>query len=118
MNDRRRFLEKIALAGAVFSQLADARGSAAEPDRAGDERAEWVAMLTRVAEPVLAGLAANQLKARMPVETAKGNEAGRRAVTHLEALGRTLGGIAPWLGVAGVAGEEEKSRARFAALAR
>jgi hypothetical protein len=75
-------------------------------------------MLTRVTEPVLANLAANQLKAKMPVEAANGRTEDRRAVTHLEALGRTLGGIAPWLAVTGAADGEERTRARFAALTR
>ncbi|MEA3213519.1 MAG: hypothetical protein QOE70_6576 [Chthoniobacter sp.] len=117
MNNRRHFLGTIALAGVALPDFTT-RLRAAEPGRTGEERAEWLAMLTRVAEPVLANLAANQLKARMPVEGAKGLAPERRAVTHLEALGRTLGGLAPWLGVAGVAEEEEKHRARFAALAR
>ena len=83
-----------------------------------DERSVWLAMLTRIAEPVLTNLAANQLKARMPVEAAQGHVENRRAVTHLEALGRTLGGIAPWLGVSDAADAEEKTRRRFAALTR
>ncbi len=33
----------------------------------------------------------------MPVECAKGSEDDRRKVTHLEAFGRTLVGLAPWL---------------------
>lgn len=95
-----------------------ARAQSGAPGKTGDERASWVAMLIRIVEPVLANLAANQLQARMPVEAAKSSWEDRRAVTHLEALGRTLCGIAPWLGVAGAADAEEKSRAHFAALAR
>ena len=49
----------------------------------------------RLAEPVLTNLAAGTLRARMPVEEAEG--AGRRSVTYLEAFGRLLAGIAPWL---------------------
>jgi len=75
-------------------------------------------MLTRVARPVIANLASNQLKNRMPVEAAKGRVEDRRAVTHLEALGRTLAGIAPWLGVAQAAEAEEKVRADFASKTR
>jgi hypothetical protein len=56
-------------------------------------RKAWVARLTRIAEPVLTHLAAGTLKRAMPVE----GSADRRAVTHLEAFGRTLAGVAPWL---------------------
>ena len=121
MNNRRRFLETLLLAMPMFARAASAQtvktGEASEaPSPRGREF--WTATLTRVAEPVLVSLAANQLKARMPVECPKGKLADRSKVTHLEALGRTLAGIAPWLGVSGVAEAEEKVRSRFAALAR
>jgi hypothetical protein len=83
-----------------------------------NQRTAWIEMLLRIAEPVLANCAANQLKARMPVETTGGHGAAASAVTHLEALGRTLGGIAPWLGVVGATGAEEKCRAHLAELTR
>ena len=55
--------------------------------------------MQRLAEPVLTNLAAGTLKARMPVEQAAG--ATRQTVTHLEALGRLLAGLAPWLELPG-----------------
>ena len=67
------------------------------PAAPASDRAYWLATLLRVVEPVLASAAAGRLKATMPVEAAPGQLAGRRAVTHLEALGRTLTGLAPWL---------------------
>jgi hypothetical protein len=54
----------------------------------------------------------------MPVEAAAGHEIDRRAVTHLEALGRTLAGIAPWLGVTSATGAEEEERVRLAEMTR
>ena len=83
-----------------------------------DTRANWTTLLIRVAEPVVSSLAANQLKSRMPVECPKGNLAARRAVTHLEALGRTMSGLAPWLASSGVASSEEAQRSRMAELSR
>jgi hypothetical protein len=82
------------------------------------ERTKWIEILVRLAEPVMASCAANRLKLSMPVESAIGQQASRRTVTHLEAIGRTLAGIAPWLGVVGITDAEEIVRARFAALAR
>lgn len=82
------------------------------------ERGEWVAKLIRVIESVLSSLAADQLKARMPVEAMKGHETERLAFTHLEALGRTIAGAAPWFAGTAADPAEEKSRARFADLAR
>jgi hypothetical protein len=63
---------------------------------------------------VLENLAAGTLRARMPVEEVAG--AGRGSVTHLEAFGRLLDGLAPWLELGGDATEEGRLRARYAAL--
>jgi hypothetical protein len=52
----------------------------------------------------------------MPVE-AKG-DGDRRSFTHLEAIGRTLAGIAPWLAGTGGDPEEDQLRSRHAELAR
>jgi len=60
-------------------------------------RAQWIALLERVATPVLQALSAGKLKAAMPVEAPHGNQADRAQFTHLEAFGRLLSGIAPWL---------------------
>jgi hypothetical protein len=69
----------------------------------------------KLADPVLANLAAGTLKARMPVEEAAG--AGRRPVTHLEAFGRLLAGLAPWLELPADDTAEGRARARYAELA-
>jgi hypothetical protein len=52
----------------------------------------------------------------MPVEQADG--ANRAGVTHLEALGRLLAGIAPWLELPPDDSEEGRLRARYAELTR
>jgi hypothetical protein len=54
----------------------------------------------------------------MPVEAAPGHEAGRAAVTHLEALGRSLTGVAPWLELGADDSTEGKLRAELGELAR
>src|SRR3954471_14574969 len=80
------------------------------------ERAAWVARLTRIADPVLTHLAAGTLKQAMPVEQADG--ANRAPVTHLEALGRLLAGLAPWLALPAADTAEGRTRARLLDLAR
>jgi hypothetical protein len=82
------------------------------------DRELWIALLTKVAEPVLVALDEHRLKRDMPVETQPGQEENRRKATHLEALGRTLVGLAPWLDCPLVDGEESQLRDRFASLAR
>ena len=81
-----------------------------------DTRAYWVATLERIAAPVLDALADGRLKATMPVEEKPG--ANRAPATHLEALGRTLMGVAPWLELAPDGTPEGKKRASLAERAR
>lgn len=66
-------------------------------DNIQDKRDYYVNMLVQIADPVLTNLANDDLKANMPVEKALNPYGGREDVTHLEAVGRTLAGMAPWL---------------------
>jgi hypothetical protein len=63
------------------------------------DRAYWIATLTRIAQPVLAAAAAGKLTERMPCETRPDHPSpeDRRRFFALEAVGRTLAGLAPWL---------------------
>lgn len=81
-------------------------------------RASWLALMTRIASPVWEALARGELKKSMPVEALAGREEDRRRFTGLEALGRSLAGVGPWLEAGGLAGEEEARREAFASLAR
>jgi hypothetical protein len=72
--------------------------------------------MTRLADPVLKNLANGTLKARMPVEQAP--KADRRAVSHLEALGRLVSGIAPWIELATDETSEGRQRGEYADLTR
>jgi hypothetical protein len=86
--------EALQSAAAVF--VASAVGSgAASRDATAEGRGGWKARAQKLAEPVLSNLAAGTLRARMPVEQAANTD--RRNVTHLEAFGRLLAGIAPWI---------------------
>lgn len=61
-------------------------------------RSAWLTLLERLARPVLGAMAEGKLRATMPVETCGGAPRDDRArFTHLEAIGRLLCGIAPWL---------------------
>ena len=116
MTNRRRFFQAMAAlpaAAEVAQEVAQAAPQSAESDRQ-----YWVRTMAKVAEPVLVNLAAGTLKKNMPVECVTGNVADRRKVTYLEAIGRLLAGIAPWLEVALEAGPERDLQQRFASLAR
>lgn len=79
-----------------------------------DDRAYTVGVMTRVARPVLAALAEERLKRDLPVHEW---ERSRTNFTGLEALGRTIAGIAPWLELGPDETPEGKLRAEFIELA-
>jgi len=81
------------------------------------EREYLVNALIKIADPVLESLSKNQLKERMPVESAPNQEADRKNYTYLEALGRTLAGIAPWLELGPDDSSEGKLREKYILLA-
>lgn len=107
---RREFIETTAAAGASLA-APQVRAQSSRSDRDA-----WVAVARRLADPVLTNLAAGTLKARMPVEEIAG--ANRRSVTHLEAFGRLVAGIAPWLELPDDGSEEGRLRGRYADLSR
>src|SRR5439155_22578689 len=76
----------------------------------------WVGLMRRLADPVLTNLANGTLKARMPVEQAAATD--RRSVTHLEALGRLVAGIAPWIELPADETPEGRTRGEYADVAR
>ena len=80
-----------------------------------DNRRYWVKQLTRIAAPVLENLAAGTLKKNMPFESLSIDPL-RREVSHLEAVGRTICGIAPWLELGPDDTEEGKLRTHYIEL--
>lgn len=85
-----------------------------------EQRDYWTALAARLAEPVLVALANRQLRESMPVESKQGDRdrADRAQSTHLEAMGRLLTGLAPWLELGADDSPESEKRLRFADLAR
>src|ERR1700730_15826459 len=61
------------------------------------DRNYWLQQVELVSEPVLKALKEGNLRRKMPVEAAPGQTQARAVGTHLEALGRLLSGLAPWL---------------------
>ena len=76
-----------------------------------DDRSYWLEVTEKLATPVLENLARRELKQAMPVEAA--NPAARARFTHLEAFGRLLAGIAPWLTAPGLDESETRRRQKF-----
>ena len=74
-------------------------------------RQYWVNTMLRIASPVYENLANETLRKNMPVEVNDGSNKGKRAdVSHLEALGRSFNGIAPWLNLGDDTSREGQQR--------
>ncbi|MCU1248092.1 MAG: hypothetical protein JWQ49_1121 [Edaphobacter sp.] len=105
--DRRSFL---------LGSLAASAGAALPPEiHASDttptsqqNRTYWLQQVELVSDPVLKALKEGNLRRKMPVEAAPGQTESRAAGTHLEALGRLLAGLAPWLELEPSSGEAPK----------
>lgn len=83
------------------------------------DRQLWLTYLDKIARPVLTNLANNTLKEKMPVFLSErvDNKNARMEAAYLEAFGRTLAGIAPWLQLDEGDGEEKKLRNNYRQLA-
>lgn len=74
------------------------------------DRMFWAKTLYRISYPVIHNLANGTLKKNMPVEQTPDHYPDRQKVTYLEALGRTIAGVAPWLELPDDDTEEGKMR--------
>jgi len=85
---------------------------------AANERAYLVKAMVKIADPVLVALSKNELKKTMPVECVAGALQDRKQVTYLEAFGRLLAGMAPWLELGPDETTEGRLRKKYISLAR
>jgi len=94
----------------------ETRMDTGDPDPGREERSYCVKSMLRIATPVLEALAQNELKQKMPVEAREG-VTDRKNYTYLEAFGRLLSGMAPWLELGPDNSEEGQLRKKYIALA-
>ncbi|MDR0426072.1 MAG: DUF2264 domain-containing protein [Clostridiales bacterium] len=86
-----------------------------------ETRKLWLDTVLEMAGPVLNALAERRLKERMPFLHEGHAEAFKKNGNHvqyLEALGRLLAGLAPWLELEGLSGDEKALQDKYRALAR
>ena len=84
-------------------------------NKAVSDRQYWLQMMDKIARPVLSNLAEGRLKEKMPVVLSPriDNKEWRLKASYLEAFGRTLSGIGPWLSSEGGAKEEVALRNQY-----
>ncbi|WP_270089366.1 DUF2264 domain-containing protein [Sphingobacterium sp. SYP-B4668] len=63
----------------------------------GNDRAYWVSVLDKMAAPILDNISEQQLRKRMPMLVSPTFDSRDPGVGYLEAFGRLLSGMAPWL---------------------
>jgi len=105
----RNLLVMLILSSLLFCPAVNAR----QNNKGKQDRVFWVKTLIQIADPVLSNLANGTLKKNMPYESLG---AGRNEFSHLEAVGRTVCGIAPWLELGPDDTAEGKLREKYIAL--
>jgi hypothetical protein len=114
-------LKKAVLSGLIYFTaitILPAQSKKLEKDSPKKVREFFVSSLVKIGDPVLEALSKNELRAKMPVERSPGAWDARTHVTYLEAFGRLLSGMAPWLELGPDQTDEGKLRAKYIDLAQ
>lgn len=115
MTSRREFIKSVGAFGVAGMGSIAMQGTADEvtgqPDEERSDRSYWLSVMDRLASPVLTNLSRRELKNAMPVEAR--NPRDRAQYTHLEAFGRLLSGMAPWLAAKGLEESEAKKQSNY-----
>ncbi|MBQ4621496.1 MAG: DUF2264 domain-containing protein, partial [Bacteroidaceae bacterium] len=75
-----------------------------------NDRAYWVNLAYKMAAPVLSNMAEGKLQANMQIEVSPSFDNRDKRVTYMEAFGRLMAGVAPWLSLPDDNTEEGKMR--------
>lgn len=116
---RRKFLNLIPALGVAGSALSQRENkSNGDKQIINDPRGYWISVLTKIADPVLSSLSTGNLRQKMPVECYPGTTDSRKQFTHLEAFGRLMAGISPWLELGDDSTTEGKLRKKYIELSQ
>ena len=85
--------------------------------QAQSDRELWVKELVKFSDPLLTALSKDELKLKMPVEQGSFEYGKRNGFANLEAFGRLMAGIAPWLELGADTTKEGKLRSKYLKLA-
>ena len=76
----------------------------------------WVESMLQIADPVLRSMANGTLRKNMPIRSA--DVTNKEYCTYLEAFGRTVCGVAPWLDAQGLKGREKELQEEYREITR
>ncbi len=102
---RRKFLRWSSLlgfaglipAGKTPANSADANHISTEKNSAANDRAYWVSLLDKISSPVLENMSKGELRKNMKVEYSPTWDGRNKEVAYMEAFGRLISGLAPFL---------------------
>lgn len=112
---RRKFIKWssiLSMAGIVPAKNALAH-TAAEQQGNKNDRSYWVHLLDKMAAPVLSNMSRGELRKNMTVEVSPQWDGRKKEVAYMEALGRLIAGIAPFLALPDDETEEGLIRKRL-----
>lgn len=116
---RKNFLRLSSLLG--FAGLVPAKNVLAandgffsdEKQKSKNDRAYWVALLDKIATPVLGNMSKGELRKNMQMEYSPTWDGRNKQVGYMEAFGRLIAGIAPFLALPDDSTAESKVRERL-----
>ncbi len=95
----------------VLASESENKGQDALPK--GNDRAYWVSLLDKIASPVLSNMSKGELRKNMKVEYSPTWDGRNNQVAYMEAFGRLIAGIAPFLALPDDERAESKVRQRL-----
>lgn len=111
MTARRKFLQSASAFGLSWLFPASLKAApSGVSELASDNRSYWYQLLYKISKPVLEPMSSDQLKLRMPVEYSPAWDGRDKSVAYMEAFGRLVAGLAPWLSLPEDKSEEGKLR--------
>ncbi len=84
---------------------------------ANTDRAYWLSLLEQMARPVLSKMAQGRLQADMQLELSPSWDGRDRRVAYMEAFGRLMAGVAPWLALPDDDSQEGRLRSELRSMA-
>lgn len=113
---RRNFIQLssiLGFLGILPATKISAAGASPNDDKNSNDRQYWVQLMDKIASPVLSNMSKGELKKNMPIEFSPTWDNRNKDVAYMEAFGRLIAGLAPFLALPTDNTEEGKIRQRL-----